>query len=110
MRVTHVRAADRVDLVHTQGRPGNGSLEALEEQPHRALADREQQIFLVAEIDVHQGARQTCAARHLVDCQRVPALLGIQPLGSVENLGAAALFFFLAANGYVGHGGMLCQH
>jgi len=79
-------------------------LEAVVKQTASRARRWKQQIFLVAKVDVHQGARTDVAlARHLIDRSARPSLFRIQGLGGVENLGAAPFFFFPTANGYIGH-------
>jgi hypothetical protein len=71
--------------------------EAIAQQAHGALADGEQQFFLIAKIYLHQGARQARAARHLIYRQRIPPPLGIQLFRGIQNLGAPSLLLLSPA-------------
>ena len=73
----------------------------------RALDEREVQVGLVTEIDVDQRAAQPRPSRDLVHGDGIPADLGIQRLGGVDDLAAAAVAFLLAAFGDVRHGRIL---
>ena len=81
-----------------------GRNEAIVQRLERALDQRHVQVALVLEVDVEQGAAQASPAGHLVHRDGVPARLGIQGLGRIDDFGAAAVLFFLAAFGEVRHG------
>ena len=68
----------------------------------RALGDRVEEVVLVAEVNVEEGARQARALRDAVHGDVVPADLRVQRFGGVDHLGAAALFLF-PADGDVCH-------
>src|SRR6185437_13807979 len=63
----------------------------------------EQQVVLVAEVDVDQRARKTRSAGHMVHGHFLPAILRIERLGRIQEFTPAALFFFLSAFGDIGH-------
>ncbi len=76
----------------------------------RPFGDGEQQVFLVLEVHVEQRAGEAGAPCHLVHGDGIPALLGVQGLGRLDDLEPAAFLFLFAAFGKVGHGGMLGLH
>ena len=85
----------------------SGRLEAAAQFFERPLDEAHVQVALVAEVDGEQGAAEPGLARHEVHGDGVPAALRIDGLRRIEDLGPAAVAFFLASLGDVGHGGML---
>jgi hypothetical protein len=99
-----VGAAAGLDLGEAGGEPGRGSLEAAAQLVECPLADREQQVGLVLEVDVQQRARQPCPPGDQVHRHRVEANVGRHGLGGVEDVAAALRLLFLAAIGEFVHG------
>jgi hypothetical protein len=66
-----------------------------------------QEVVLVAEVDIEEGAREARALSNAVHRDGIPAELGVELLGRVHHLGAAALFFLFPADGHVGHAATL---
>jgi hypothetical protein len=73
----HISSADRLDLIHPPLVFRRSGDKTVTQEPQGALSDREEELFLVAEIHIDQGARQTGGTRHLVNRQRIPTLLCI---------------------------------
>ena len=100
-REGEVGAADGLDLGDAVGAALPGRNEAIVQRLERALHQRHVQVALVLEVDVEQGAAQASPARDLVHRDGIPARFGIQGLGRIDDLGATAILFFLAAFGEV---------
>jgi len=108
-----VRAPDRLDLVDAAGLAFASRFETPAQFFQGALDEREMEIRLVVEVNVDQRATQSGPPGHLVHRDRVPADLGVERLGCIDDLGTAAVALFLSAFGDVGHaailGGLLTQ-
>ena len=104
-----IRAADRLHLVDSRLVCRDRGDEALAQLDERALGDRVQQVVLVAEVNVEEGAREARAPGDAVHGDGVPADLRVQLFGRVDHFGATALFFFFAADRYIRHPGTLTR-
>ncbi len=99
-----VRTSDRLDLVDTARLAFASRFEAPAQFLERALDECEMQIRLVVEVNVDQRATQPGPPGDLVHRDCVPADFGVEGLGRIDDLGTAAILFFLAAFGEVCHG------
>jgi len=102
-----IGAPDRLDLVDATGLALASRFEAPPQLFQGALDEREMEIRLVVKVNVDQRATQSGPPGHLVHRDRVPADLGVERLGCIDDLGTAAVAFFLAAFGDVGHATIL---
>ncbi len=93
-----IGAADRLHLVDALLVRRDRRDEALAQLHERALGDRVQQVVLVAEVNVEEGAREARAPGDAVHGDGVPADFRVQLFGRVDHFGAAALFFFFATD------------
>src|ERR1700679_3061871 len=102
--IRHVSAADGLDFFRTQLVPGGGRAKPVPQQAHRPLANGKENVFLILETNVAQGAPQASTTGNLIDRDQVPALLGVESLRGVEDFSAPALLFFHSTLGDVRHG------
>src|SRR6202046_5891578 len=77
-RICHISAADSLDFFRTQRVGGSGRTKPVPQQAHRPLANGKENVFLILEIHVDQGARQARATGELIDRDEVPAFLGVE--------------------------------
>ena len=100
-RIGHVSAADGLDLFTAQFLACGGRYKPIAQQTHSPLANGKEDVFLILEVHVHQGARQARATGNLIDSNQVPALLGIKRFRGIEDLCAPALLLFHSTLGDV---------
>ena len=96
-------ATDRLHLVDAFLVCRDRGDEALAQFHERALGDRVQEVVLVAEVNVEEGAREAGALGDAVHGDGVPADFRIQLLRRIDHFGAAALALFFAAFGHIAH-------
>ena len=101
--ICHIRPPDGLDLFQPELLGGGSRYEAIAEQAHGTLPNGKQEFLLIFEIHVNQCSRQSRASGHLVDRNQIPAVLGVQGLSGIENLGAPALLLLFSSLGDIRH-------